>query len=360
VTSRTPPPANPPAAQNAALRVALVAPPWLEVPPQGYGGIEALCADLADGFVERGHDVHLFGSGPNGTAARFVRTYEDPPVERIGDVILEVIHAARVAAGLAELDVDVVHDHTLAGPLLARYRQTPTVHTVHGPVDGELGDYLEQLGSTVGLVAISDAQRRTRPGLNWIATVHNALRVADYPFRAEKDGYLLFLGRMNPDKGAHVAIDIAEHAGSRLLLAAKCNEPPEQRYFEEHVAPRLGPDVEWLGEADGDRKRVLLAGARCLLLPLQWEEPFGLVMIEALSCGTPVVALRRGAVPEVVVDGVTGYIRDDPSELVDALDRLDEIDPRACRERAESEFDVPVMLSRYEQVYRDVVAAANG
>jgi glycosyltransferase involved in cell wall biosynthesis len=229
------------------------------------------------------------------------------------------------------------------------------VLTVHGPVDGELGDYLELLGETVHLVAISAAQRRARPALNWAATVPNALRIGDFPFRADKDDYVLFLGRMNPEKGARVAIDVAREAGCRLLIAAKCNEPAEQAYFDEQIAPQLGPGIEWLGEADGDRKRELLAGARCLLFPLQWEEPFGLVMVEAMACGTPVVALRRGAAPEIVVDGVTGYVRDDPAELPELLHRLDVLDPYACRRHAEKEFDVPVLLSRYEAVYRQVM-----
>jgi glycosyltransferase involved in cell wall biosynthesis len=346
------------AEQDQPLRVALVAPPWFEVPPEGYGGIETLCADLADGLVARGHEVHLFASGPDGTDAHFVPTYEDPPREQVGDPILEVTHAARAAGAMDGMKIDIVHDHTLAGPLLARGRRQPTVLTVHGPIDGELGDYLEVLGSTVHLVAISEAQRRTRPGLNWAATIPNAMRVTDYPFRQDKDDYLLFLGRMNPEKGAHVAIDVAQRAGKRLLIAAKCNEPAEFEYFDEHISPRLGPGVEWLGEADGERKRELLAAARGLLFPLQWEEPFGLVMIEALACGTPVVALRRGSVPEIVVDGVTGYIRDEPDELLPLLDRLDAIDPKACRQRVEEEFDLPVMLTRYEQAYRKVIAGA--
>jgi glycosyltransferase involved in cell wall biosynthesis len=336
------------AEQDQPLRVALVAPPWFEVPPEGYGGIETLCADLADGLVARGHEVHLFASGPDGTDAHFVPTYEDPPREQVGDPILEVTHAARAAGAMDGMKIDIVHDHTLAGPLLARGRRQPTVLTVHGPIDGELGDYLEVLGSTVHLVAISEAQRRTRPGLNWAATIPNAMRVTDYPFRQDKDDYLLFLGRMNPEKGAHVAIDVAQRAGKRLLIAAKCNEPAEFEYFDEHISPRLGPGVEWLGEADGERKRELLAAARGLLFPLQWEEPFGLVMIEALACGTP----------EIVVDGVTGYIRDEPDELLPLLDRLDAIDPKACRQRVEEEFDLPVMLTRYEQAYRKVIAGA--
>ena len=335
-----------------SLRIAMIAPPWLPVPPQGYGGIETLCADLTDELVARGHEVHLFGSGIDGTGANFVRTYEEPPIGRIGEAAPEIIHAARVADALGRIEVDIVHDHSFAGPLLARGRRAPTVVTVHGPLDSELGDYFRLLGRSVHLVSISDAQRRADPTLAWAATVLNAIRVRDYPFRPDKDDYALFLGRMNPDKGAHIAIDAARKAGRRLLLAAKLNEPAEQAYFDEQVEPRLGNGIEWLGEAGGERKRELLGRAGCLLLPLQWEEPFGLVMIEALACGTPVVTLRRGSVPEIVTDGVTGLVRDDPAELPAALAAVAGLDPYACRQRAERDFDLPVMVSRYEQVYR--------
>jgi glycosyltransferase involved in cell wall biosynthesis len=328
----------------------------LEVPPSGYGGIENLCADLTDELVARGHEVHLFGSGMDGTEANFVRTYLDAPIERIGEAGPEVIHAARVADALDRIEVDIVHDHSFAGPLLARGRSAPTVVTVHGPLDGELNTYFRLLGRSVHLVAISDAQRRTEPNLSWVATVHNAIRVCDYPFRQNKDDYALFLGRMTPDKGAHIAIDVARRAGWRLLIAAKLNERAEQAYFDEQIQPRLDDRVEWLGEADGQRKTELLGGARCLLSPLQWEEPFGLVMIEAMACGTPVVTLRRGSVPEIVTDGVTGIVRDDPADLPAALEAVAGIDPHACRERVVKDFDLPVMVSRYEEVYRSLLA----
>jgi glycosyltransferase involved in cell wall biosynthesis len=344
------------AVSEDSLRIAMIAPPWLQIPPQGYGGIEALCADLADELVARGHEVHLFGSGMDGTGANFVRTYEDPPIERIGEAGPDIIHAAKAADALDHLEVDIVHDHSFAGPLLARGRSAPTVLTVHGPMESELTDYYRLLGRSVHLVAISDSQRRSEPDLNWAATVHNAIRVADYPFRADKDDYALFLGRMNPEKGAHVAIDVARKAGCRLLLAAKLNEEAEQEYFDAEIQPRLGDGIEWLGEADAERKRDLLGRARCLLFPLQWEEPFGLVMIEAMACGTPVVTLRRGSVPEIVTDGVTGFVRDDPAELPELMQAVGELDPHACRQRVEQDFDLPVMVSGYERVYRELLA----
>ncbi len=343
-------------AVRSPLRIGMVAPPWFELPPRGYGGTEAVVASLVDGLVDRGHEVVLVASGPHRTkATRFHRVYDVPPTERLGEPVPEVLTAAEAARVLAEADVDLVHDHTLAGPLLARGRPQPTVVTAHGPVAGEDGLYLETLGSGVDVVAISDAQRRLNPKLNWVGTVHNAIDVSSFPFRAEKDDYVLWLGRFSPQKAPDLAIEAARAAGRRIVLAGKLNEAPERRYFEERVAPLLGPGVEYVGEADATVKRELLSGAQALVFPIQWEEPFGMVMIEAMACGTPVVALRRGSVPEVVVDGVTGLIVDEPAELPEAIVRAQALDPAASRRRAAEDFDVPVMAERYERVYRMLV-----
>ncbi|MGA5351806.1 glycosyltransferase family 4 protein [Streptomyces thermodiastaticus] len=343
---------------NRPLRIAMVAPPWFELPPRGYGGIEAMCADLTDALVDRGHDVTLIAAGRNGTRAhRMLRTYDLPQGSRLGEPLPEVLHAAATARLLEDLDVDVVHDHTLAGPLLARGHRVPTVVTTHGPLDGEPGDYYRHLGDSVHLVAISQSQRSQAPDLNWAGTVHNALRASDFPYRRDKEDWVFFLGRCTPDKGMHLAIDAAVAAGRTIKLAAKCNEPAERAYFEAEIEPRLGPGVEWLGEVTGDRKKRLLARARCLVFPLQWEEPFGMVMIEAMVCGTPVVTLRRGSVPEVVVDGVTGLVREDATDLPDAIEQVSAIDPRACRDHVIDHFQPETMAAGYEAVYRKVLEA---
>ena len=337
------------------LRVAMVAPPWFDVPPRKYGGIEAVLADLVDGLIDRGHDVTLIGVGEDRTRARLIRTLPEALGDRLGEPFPEVLHAARVARILDEVDVDVVHDHSMAGPLVAAGRDVPTVVTVHGPVAGELGEYYRQLGTTVSLVAISDHQRRIAPDLNWRATVHNALRVDGFPFRDEKEDWVFFLGRCVQDKGMHVAIDAARTAGRRIVLAAKCAEPLEKAYFEAEIAPRLGPDTEWLGEVSSTEKKELLSRAGCLLFPILWEEPFGMVMIEALACGTPVVALRRGSVPEVVIDGLTGIVCDHPDELPGALREVDTIDPELCRKDVVDRFRPEVMAEGYENAYRATI-----
>ncbi len=334
------------------LRIAMVAPPWFTVPPHGYGGVENVCADLVAGLVDRGHEVTLIGAGASGTPGRFVATYDVPPSARLGEPLPEVLHAAAAARAIAELDPDVVHDHTLAGPLQARGRRAPTVVTMHGPVAGEPGEYYRQLGTSIDLVAISTAQRRAAPDLPWVGTVHNALDVASFPFRAEKDDVLLFLGRLHPDKAAHLAIDAARGAGLPIMLAGKCTEPVEREYVRTHIEPRLGPDVTLLGPVDAAEKRILLARAAALVFPIVWDEPFGMVMIEAMACGTPVVALRRGSVPEVVVDGVTGVVCDTPEQMPDAIHQARRLAPVACREHVRDTFDVATMAVRYEAVYR--------
>lgn len=340
------------------LRIAMVAPPWYDVPPRQYGGIEAVLADLVEALIDRGHDVTLLGVGDDRTRARLIRTLPEPLGERLGEPFPEVLHAVRVARILDGLDVDVVHDHSLAGPLVAGGRDAPTVVTVHGPVDGELGEYYRQLGTTASLVAISDRQRLIAPDLNWCATVHNALRVDRFPFQEEKEDWVLFLGRCVQDKGMHVAIDAARAAGRRIVLAAKCSEPLEKEFFEAEIAPRLGPDTEWLGEVSAATKKDLLSRAGCLLFPIMWEEPFGMVMIEALACGTPVVALRRGSVPEVVIDGLTGFVCDDPRDLPAALHEIDTIDPELCRKDVIDRFRPEVMAAGYEDAYRAVTESS--
>jgi glycosyltransferase involved in cell wall biosynthesis len=338
------------------LRIGMLAPPWYELPPSGYGGIEAMVYWLVQGLVGRGHDLTVISAGENRTAARSRRTYSDAPSARLGQALPEVVHAAIARRHLNGLELDVVHDHSLAGPLTSGERKVSTVVTAHGPVEDELGAFYRSLGPEAGLVAISAYQRELAPDLHWVGTVPNAIPVDEYPMRADKEDFCLFLGRVNAEKAPDLAIQVAREAGRRIVLAAKCTEPEEQAYFDERVRPLLGPDAEWFGQADTQEKQDLLARARCLVFPIQWNEPFGIVMVEAMACGTPVVALRRGSVPEVVLDGVTGFVRDDLDELPDAIDRVGELDPEACRRHVAEHFDLPVMVDGYEAVYRRLTA----
>jgi glycosyltransferase involved in cell wall biosynthesis len=325
-----------------------------------------VCAGLVDGLVERGHDVTLIGAGEDDTdATRFYAATREPQSDRVGDALAEVRHAAAASQIIGDLDVDVIHDHTAAGPLVAAGLDIPTVVTAHGPVDGELGDYYgdlgryyQQLGERISFVSISHSQRAGAPELPWAATVYNAIRVSDHEFRRDKDDFVLFIGRCCPEKAPELAVSAARQAGRRLVALTKCREPAEKRHFEQVVEPLLGDDVEWLEEPPKERKHDLLARARALVMPIQWDEPFGMVMIEALASGTPVVALRRGAVPEIVEDGRNGFVCDRPEELPAAIERAGEIDPDACRQVVEDRFSLQTMARGYERVYLAAVERA--
>ncbi|MDA8371885.1 MAG: glycosyltransferase family 4 protein [Nocardiopsaceae bacterium] len=337
------------------LRLVLLAPPWYEVPPAGYGGIEEVLAELAERLVERGHDVTLVGVGQRATGAKLRVTYGKPQGDRIGESVIEAAHAASAQRIIRDLSPDLVHDHSLAGPLMAAARRAPTLATVHGPITGDHALYYRSLREDLRLAAISEAQRRTMPELPWAATVHNALSLHRFPFRAVKEDYTLVLGRCSPEKGVGTAIQAARTAGHRVVIALKCTEPDERDYFETAIRPLLGSDTDYIGEASAEQKLELLAGAKCLLFPIRWEEPFGMVAIEAMACGTPVVAFRRGALPETVRDGVTGILVSQSAELPTAIESALGLDPHACWEHVNRHFSGTAMARNYEQAYRSVL-----
>ncbi len=230
-----------------------------------------------------------------------------------------------------------------------------TVSTVHTAIDAYMRRYYSALDRDVGLVAISNRQRMLAPDLNWLRTVHHGLRVADWPFRSKKDDFALFLGRFCPEKAPHLALDAAHSAGVPTVLAGAFVEPSDRPYFEQQVRPLLTKNDKVIGPVGGQAKRELLAAARCLLFPIRWEEPFGLVMIEAMVTGTPVLAFRAGSVSEIVVDGETGYVCDEPADLGPALEAIGDIDPNACRSHVEKHFSLERMVAEYEEVYASVL-----
>lgn len=343
-----------PAAAVDRMRVALVAPVWLPIPPPAYGGVEWIVHELATGLSARGHEVTLVATGGSSApASHRVQPYDTPPIGRIGEILPELVHAVSAYSRLG--DHDVVHDHTLAGPVVASRSGIRVLHTVHGPLEPDLVRLLQQLDG-VDLVAISDHQRCTRPDLAWLATVHNAIDVSSFPYRAVKDGYLCTMARMCPDKGIAEAIRLARMLGMPLRIAAKCHERAEREYFETRVKPLLGAGVEYVGELGTDEKKELLAGATALAFPIQWDEPFGLAIIEALACGTPVIATARGSVPELVRHGVTGVVADSVVSLAHrSMELLGSLDSRECRADAERRFDVARLVRDYERLY-DIVA----
>jgi glycosyltransferase involved in cell wall biosynthesis len=341
------------------VRIAILSPPWFPVPPTGYGGIEWIVSLLADGLVARGHDVTLFASGDSRTKATLSAVYEHAPSELIGRSLPELRHV--LAALVRDGDFDVINDHT--GPLgaaLGGLVGTPVVHTVHGPLDAEPGEVYEAIARVtprVGLISLSLNQRRPKPGLNWVANIPNALDLEHYPYRPHKGDYLLFLGRMNHEKGAHRAIAVAMELGLPLKLAGKVREERERVYFTDFVEPHLNDRIEYLGEVNHGTKVELLQNARATLFPIEWEEPFGLVMIESMACGAPVIATRHGAVPEVIEDGRSGVIVDTWRDIPAALERADALDPLECRRYVEERFAPERMVGDYERAYRDAIAA---
>jgi glycosyltransferase involved in cell wall biosynthesis len=330
---------------------------WFPVPPSGYGGIEWVVSLLADGLVDAGHDVTLFASGDSTTKAELVSVFPEAPSAEIGKTGTELRHALSCLERAG--DFDIVNDHS--GPLAAAIGgavETPVVHTVHGPLvgaDGDLYASLARVAPTVGLISLSMNQRKPQPDLPWVANCHNALDLGAYPVHDERGEYLLFLGRMSADKGCHRAVEVALEAGLPLRIAGKMREPAEQAYFDEYVAPHLGNGIEYLGETSHAKKVALLQNARATLFPIEWEEPFGLVMIESMACGTPVIATRWGAVPEVIEHGRSGVVVDDYREMVGALAAADELEPAECRRSVEEHFSAERMVRDYEAAYAAVL-----
>jgi glycosyltransferase involved in cell wall biosynthesis len=270
----------------------------------------------------------------------------------------ELHHVINAYDAIRDWGADIVHDHTLVGPVYAQRFAVPVVTTNHGPFDGELGELYRAIADTVPVIAISEHHARTARGIPVAAVIHHGVDVDAFPHGSGDGGYALFLGRMSPDKGVDVAARVARAAGVPLRIAAKMREPAELAYFEEQVAPLLGPDIEYVGEVGGADKRDLLAGARCLLNPIAWPEPFGMVMIEALASGTPVVATPCGSVPEIVTDGVTGFIASDETALADAVTRVGQLDRSACRKDTAERFSTARMVARHLDLYGRAIAAA--
>jgi glycosyltransferase involved in cell wall biosynthesis len=336
------------------MRIAQIAPPWVSVPPSGYGGIEWVVQQLCDGLVERGHEVTLYATGDSQTKARLQSLFARQQPERMHDTSLEARHAAFALAGIAADGYDVMHDHTgfcVLSACAALGAPAPLVHTVHCAFDEIAFPFYEQFRTAAAFVSISDYQRTLAPaGMRWAGTVYNAVDVETWPFRERKDDYLLAFGRLCEAKGFHIAIEVARRSGHRLIMAGALQEA-YRPWVEEHIFPQLDEQIVYLGEVDDARKRELFAGAKAFLFPVLWPEPFGLVMLEAMACGTPTIAFPDGAVREVIEDGRTGFVVADTEAMLSALARVDEIDPYTCRRVASERFGVGRMVEAYERIY---------
>ena len=348
-----------PGCLDLSMRIGLIAPPWTPIPPVLYGGIELVVDQLARGLQNAGHEVLLYTTGDS--TCPVPRQWVLPHAEgqRIGMAVPELRHVIHAYEAVRECDV--VHDHTVMGPFHSEhYPGLPVATTIHGPFNEELTDLYRVTADRVPLIAISHAQHRAAPQIPVARVIHHGVEASQFPMgpgTGDAEGpYVLFLGRMADDKGCHRAIQVARAAGLRILMAAKMREAWEREYFTEKVEPLLGPDAVYLGEVSHERKLELLAGASALLFPIRWNEPFGMVMIEAMACGTPVLAFPEGAAPEVVTDGVTGFLCDDEDAMVEALGRLDQLERTNCRLSVEGYFSTHRMVAEHVELFESMLA----
>jgi glycosyltransferase involved in cell wall biosynthesis len=341
------------------MKIAQIAPQWERVPPPAYGGIELVVGLLTDELVRRGHEVTLFASGDSLTLAKLVSVH--PRALRLDPTIKEPAIYEMLLLGLVyeqAANFDIIHSHVGLGTLVyANLIKNSTVHTLHGiftPDNEKIFNY----GKEQPYISISNAQREPRLGLNYVDTIYNGIDVSSYEFYPQpiKPDYLAFLGRISPEKGAHLAIEIAKKSGWKLKIAGKV-DVVDVEYFEQEIKPHIdGQQIEYLGEANHLQKNAIMGGAYATLFPITWREPFGLVMVESMASGTPVIAMRMGSTEEVIIDGQTGFLCNNVEECISSLDKVSKLNRYACRQYVEENFSVKQMTDGYEAVYQKLIA----
>ncbi len=342
------------------LRIAMLAPLVESIPPTLYGGTERVVSLLTEELVRRGHEVTLFASGDSRTAATLFAV--SPKGLRLDEAIKDYAAYTLVALGEAyarAADFDLIHNHNdyLAFPM-ARLVETPTVTTTHGRLDLEEVRRFYRLFPEQAMVSISHDQQTWLPEANWVGAVSNGIAIEHFRSRQTPGDYLVFLGRISPEKRPDRAIEIARDVGMRLVIAAKV-DAVDQEYYDHAIAPQIAANrdlIEFVGEVDDDGKDALLGNAYAYLFPIDWPEPFGLTMAEAMATGTPVIASRNGSVPEIVVDGVTGFVCSTIREMIEAVPKVASLDRAACRAHVEHRFTPAAMADGYEAIYRTLLA----
>jgi glycosyltransferase involved in cell wall biosynthesis len=344
---------------NIPVKIAQISTPTLRTPPERYGGIEAVVSTLTEQLVALGHDVTLFATGDSITQGQLWSWFEKPTHNiNFADELLHMVNAYEY---ISKADFDIVHNHTLiVGPALLSLSSTPSVTTLHITQETlpamDFRSFYGAISSRHSFIALSKSQQTQMPWLNWIGQVPNAVNVADFSFEADKDDYLLFIGNILPVKGPHLAIQAAEALGYRLKIAGPTRRA--QDYFEQQIEPHLdGQRIEYLGEVNFAQKVALYKHAVALLVPVDLEEPFGMVIIEALACGTPVIAFSRGAIPEIIVDGHVGFLVNDVNEMIVAIKNIKRISPYACREHVERYFSTSFMAEKYVALYHKILTS---
>lgn len=340
------------------MKIAQIAPIIERVPPKKYGGTERVVHALTEELVKRGHGVTLFASGDSITSATLVSVYP----KALREAKLRDLYGLNIWTllniGIAyerQKDFDIIHDHTgYLGLPLANIATTPTVITLHGPITPDNRRLFGKLRRP-HLVTISNAQAQPAPDLHYAGAVYNGLPMEDYPFSDGHDGYLLFVGRISPEKGVHKAIEVAQYLDLPLIIAAKL-ESVDQRYYNEYVGPYLTDQVRWIGEVTETDRNRLMSRAMAFLHPAMWREPFGLTLIEAMACGCPVVAFARGSIPEIVAHERTGFVVFDVEDMIDAVARIDKIKRADCREYALKYFSAERMTDGYLEIYDKILS----
>ncbi len=335
------------------MRIGLIAPPWVPVPPPAYGGTETVVDNLARGLVALGHDVRLFTVGESTCPVPRAQLYERA-FTPIGVAVPEAAHVLAAYEDLA--DMDIIHDHTALGPLIGPGPDSPpVVSTCHGPFDEMNHRNIASFAGRVSLVAISHAQKRFGAPIPIGSVIHHGIDLQTYQYGPGGGGYLMWIGRMCEAKGAHRAIEYARAAGKKLVLVSKIREAEEWAFYREHVRPLMGPDDPDPQELPTAERVQLLRHADALLNPIAWPEPFGLVMAEALACGTPVLAFPSGAAPEIVDHGRTGFLCNDKESMLEAIAAIGTLDRRDCRTDAERKFSLERMARDHVALYKRVL-----
>jgi len=337
------------------MRIALIAPPFIPVPPRAYGGTELFVAHLAEGLRQHGIDVVVYANGESTVDVELKSLYPQSQWPLQGEILSNMrdMNHTTWAVADAAIDCDIIHLNSVPGLATSRFVELPFVHTIHHPHVAELSDFYSCFPD-VQYVAISEFQRSLE-SMPKIQTIHHGIRMDRYAFKAKKEHFVSFVGRFAPVKGPHLAIAASKKAGIPLRLAGEV-QPLYQNYFEKEIKPHIdGKFIEYVGEADLAAKTELLGNSMAMLFPVQWNEPFGLAMIEAMACGTPVIALPGGSVQEVVRDGVSGYVCENVDQMVERLRHL-ALAPAIVREYAEENFSVDIMVSKHLALYRSMLA----
>jgi glycosyltransferase involved in cell wall biosynthesis len=333
-------------------------PPEKYVPPGGSGAPELITHWLTEELVRRGHKITLFASGNSKTSAKLISVTPEETWRTIGIGPHEEYERLLISHAYQQAqqgNFDIIHSHhDLRSIPFANLVSTPTVSTLHSPLDQNFYDILPQYKNSQYFVSISNSQRVPRPELKYIATVYNGIDTSVIPFNENPDNFLLFSGRIVESKGVVEAITVAKQSNHELRIFGSTDESTP--YWREKINPHLNQEtITYKGVVDRQELFKDLSQAKAFIFPIQWDEPFGLVMIEAMACGTPVIAFRRGAVSEVVIDGKTGFIVDTIEEMIAALKKVDQIDRRTCRAHVEKNFSVEKMVDGYEQAYSTIL-----